>query len=80
MLNNHDHGAMLSFSRLLGTGKASRCPARGNLILGLCSGFGAEGVEVTRSGDIYPALRQALTNEGPSVIDIQIDPDFGETY
>jgi thiamine pyrophosphate-dependent acetolactate synthase large subunit-like protein len=40
----------------------------------------AVGVEVTRSSDIYQALQTALQRQGPTVIDIQIDPNAGDLY
>jgi thiamine pyrophosphate-dependent acetolactate synthase large subunit-like protein len=46
----------------------------------IASGFGAVGVEVSRSSDIYQALQSALRREGPTLIDIQIDPNAGDLY
>jgi thiamine pyrophosphate-dependent acetolactate synthase large subunit-like protein len=46
----------------------------------LARGFGAAGVEVTRSSDIYEALQSALRRDGPTLIDIQIDPNAGALY
>lgn len=80
VLNNHDYGAMKSFSRLLGTGEPPGIRLPGISYLDLARGFGAVGVEVTRSSDIYQTLQSVLQRKGPTVIDIQIDPRAGDLY
>jgi benzoylformate decarboxylase len=80
VLNNHGYGAMKSFSQLLGTGDPPGIRLPGISYLDLARGFGAVGVEVTRSSDIYQALQGALQREGPTLIDIQIDPNAGDLY
>jgi benzoylformate decarboxylase len=80
VLNNHDNGAMKSFSRLLGHGEPPGIRLPGISYLDFARGFGAAGVEVTRSRDIYQALQSSLQREGPTLIDIQIDPNAGDLY
>ena len=79
--NNHGYGAMKSFSQLLG--RPSEPPGirlPGISYPDVARGFGAVGVEVTRSSDIYQALQSALQREGPTLIDLQIDPNAGDLY
>jgi benzoylformate decarboxylase len=80
VLNNHGYGAMKSFSKLLGNGEPPGIRLPGISYLDVARGFGAVGVEVTRSSDIYHALQTALQREGPTLIDIQIDPNAGDLY
>jgi benzoylformate decarboxylase len=80
VLNNHGYGAMKSFSHLLGNSEPPGIRLPGISYPDLARGFGAVGVEVTRSSDIYQALQSALQREGPTLIDIQIDPNAGDLY
>jgi benzoylformate decarboxylase len=80
VLNNQGYGAMKSFSQLLGTSEPPGIRLPGISFLDLARGFGAAGVEVMQSSEIYPALRKALANDGPTVIDIRIDPNAGGLY
>jgi hypothetical protein len=80
VMNNHDYGAMKSFSRLLGDSEPPGIYLPGISYPDIARGFGAVGVEVTRSSDIYQALQGALQREGPTLIDIQIDPNAGDLY
>jgi benzoylformate decarboxylase len=80
VLNNHGYGAMKSFSQLLGIGEPPGIRLPGISYPEVARGFGAIGVEVTRSSDIYQALQSALQREGPTLIDIQIDPNAGDLY
>ncbi|MEO3869936.1 thiamine pyrophosphate-dependent enzyme [Nonomuraea sp. B12E4] len=36
-----------------------------------CGGFGAK---VTKSGDVAPAIRQALEHDGPALVDVDVNP------
>jgi benzoylformate decarboxylase len=81
VLNNHGYGALKSFSQLLGASSEPpgiRLP--GISYLDVARGFGAVGVEVTRSSNINQALQSALQRAGPTLIDIQIDPNAGDLY
>jgi benzoylformate decarboxylase len=80
VLNNQGYGAMKSFSQFLGTSEPPGIRLPGISFLDVARGFGAAGVEVTQSSEIYPALRSALANDGPTVIDIHIDPNAGGLY
>ena len=80
VLNNRGYGAMKSFSQLLGIGEPPGIRLPGISYPDVAHGFGAVGVEVTRSSDIYQALQSALQREGPTLIDIQIDPNAGDLY
>ena len=77
---NNGYGAMKSFSPLLGNGEPPGIRLPGISYLDVARGFGAVGVEVTRSSDINQALQSALQREGPTLIDIQIDPNAGDLY
>ncbi|MEV0389805.1 thiamine pyrophosphate-dependent enzyme [Nonomuraea sp. NPDC050643] len=37
-----------------------------------CGGFGAK---VTKSGDLAPAIRQALAHDGPALVDVDVNPN-----
>jgi pyruvate dehydrogenase (quinone)/pyruvate oxidase len=37
-----------------------------------CGGFGAK---VTKSGDVAPAIRQALAHDGPALVDVDVNPN-----
>ena len=80
VLNNHGYGAMKSFTKLLGTTEPPGVRLRGISFPDVARAFRAVGVEVTRSSDIYQALQTALQREGPTLIDIQIDPNAGDLY
>ena len=80
VLNNRGYGAMKSFGRLLGTSEPPGIHLPGISYVNIASGLGAVGVEVSRSSDIYQALQRALRREGPTLIDIQIDPNAGDLY
>ncbi|WP_263351936.1 benzoylformate decarboxylase [Acidicapsa acidisoli] len=80
VLNNHGYGAMKSFSQLLGTSEPPGIRLPGISYPDVARGFGAVGVEVTRSSDIYQALQRAIQREVPTLIDIQMDPNAGDLY
>ena len=80
VLNNHGYGAMKSFSRLLGDSEPPGIRLPGISYVNVARGFGAVGIEVTRSGDVYGAVQDALQRESPTLIDIQIDPSAGDLY
>jgi benzoylformate decarboxylase len=80
VLNNHDYGAMKSFGKLLGASEPPGIRLPGISYPDIARGFGAVGVEVMRSSDIYQAVQSALQREGPTLIDIQIDPNAGDLY
>lgn len=80
VLNNQGYGAMKSFSQFLKTSEPPGIRLPGISFLDIARGFGAAGVDVTRSNEIYPTLRSALANNGPTVIDIHIDPNAGGLY
>jgi benzoylformate decarboxylase len=80
VLNNHGYGAMKSFSHLLGNGEPPGIRLPGISYPDVAHGFGAVGVEVMRSSDIYQAVQSALQRQGPTLIDIQIDPNAGDLY
>jgi benzoylformate decarboxylase len=80
VLNNQGYGAMKSFSQLLGTSEPPGIRLPGISFLDIARGFGAAGVEVMQSSEIYSALRSALVNHGPTVIDIHVDPNAGGLY
>jgi pyruvate dehydrogenase (quinone)/pyruvate oxidase len=37
-----------------------------------CGGFGAK---ITRSGDVAPAIQQALAHDGPALVDVDVNPN-----
>jgi benzoylformate decarboxylase len=80
VLNNHVYGAMKAFTQFLGISEPPGIRLPGISFPDIARGLGAVGVEVTRSSNIYQALQSALQREGPTLIDIQIDPNAGGLY
>jgi benzoylformate decarboxylase len=80
VLNNHVYGAMKAFTQFLGISEPPGIRLPGISFPDIARGLGAVGVEVTRSSDIYQTLQSALQREGPTLIDIQIDPNAGDLY
>jgi len=70
----------LRASRLPGTTEPPGVHLRGISFPDLARALGAVGVEVTRSSDIRQAPQTALQREGPTLIDIQIDPNASGLY
>ena len=80
VLNNGCYGAMLAFSRLMKTTEPPGVRLPNLAFDALAHAFDVECVSAGRSGDIYPALQQALAKVGPSLVNITIDPEGGDVY
>ena len=80
VLNNRSYGAMKSFSQLLGNSEPPGIRLPGISFPDIARGFGAVGVEVKRSSYILTGTAKRPSREGPTLIDIQIDPNAGDLY
>ncbi len=80
VLNNSGYGAMRAFSRSMGLQGAPGIDIVGLDFPALAAGHGCDGVRVETEAAFTEALAYALASDGPWVIDVAVDPSFGELY
>lgn len=77
ILNNHVLGMVRQWQELFYDGRFSATTIdRGTDFVALARAFGAEGINVTKPGEVDPALKQALSSKDrPVLINFEIDRD-----
>ena len=80
VLNNGGYGAMRAFSRSMGLQGAPGIDIVGLDFPALAAGHGCDGVRVETEAAFTQALAHALAADRPWVIDVAVDPAFGELY
>ena len=74
IVNNGGYGAMKSFGAMLtGGAPAPSFDIPGVDVPALAAGFGVRATRVERAAELEPAVRDALAEDGPRVIDVAID-------
>ena len=80
VLNNGGYGAMRAFSRSMGLSGAPGIDIVGLDFTALATGHGCESARVESAQEFTATFAHATQANGPWVIDVAVDPAFGELY
>jgi benzoylformate decarboxylase len=80
ILNNQGYGAMRSFSQFMKGSGAPGIDLPGLDFVAIAQGHGVPARSVATADDIDPALEEALSTQGPALIDFRIDPGVTAIY
>ena len=80
IFDNGGYSALKSFSGMLGVTGAPGHDLPGLDFVLLARGFGCEGMAVTRSNDVEPALRAAFGAAGPRLVAVRLDEGVERLY
>ena len=72
VLNNGGYGAMRAFSKRYNTGPLPGVDVAGLDFVALARGHGCDGRRIERAADLPAALTQAMTTEGPVVLEVLV--------
>lgn len=80
VLNNGEYAAMKELSLTLHADNPPSYDLSGIDIIGLAQAYGCSGVRADRPDAVVEAARKAVTADGPTVLDITIDPHVAPLY
>ncbi|WP_376100135.1 thiamine pyrophosphate-dependent enzyme [Roseomonas sp. CCTCC AB2023176] len=80
VLNNSGYGAMRSFSRVLQVRDVPGIDIAGVDFVEMARSMGCPGLRVTDPHDLDAALRDALSADGPTLVEIAVDPAIPTLY
>ena len=80
VVNNGGYGAMRAFSQVLGAANPPGIDLPGLDFVQLAAGMGCPGRYVDRASDLADALRHANDHEGPSLVEVSVDPTIPHLY
>jgi len=73
VINNSGYGAMRSFSHVMQVRNVPGIDIAGLDFVKLAQGHGCEAVRVTKSSELAPALKNALAQDGTSLVEVIVD-------
>jgi benzoylformate decarboxylase len=73
VINNLGYGAMRSFSQVMQVRNVPGLELPGIDFVKIAEGMGGDAVRVTRSSELAPALKRALSHEGASLVEVIVD-------
>jgi benzoylformate decarboxylase len=73
VINNSGYGAMRSFSQVMQVRNVPGLELPGLDFVKLAQGHGCEAVRVAKSAELGPALKQALSSKGTSLVEVMVD-------
>jgi benzoylformate decarboxylase len=73
VINNAGYGAMRSFSQVMQVRNVPGLELPGLDFVKLAQGHGCDAVRVTKSSELAPALKHALTHSGASLVEVMVD-------
>jgi benzoylformate decarboxylase len=73
VVNNGGYGAMRSFSQVMQVRNVPGLELPGIDFVSIAQGLGCDGVRVSRSSELMPALKRGMTHGGASVIEVMVD-------
>ncbi len=73
VINNSGYGAMRSFSQVMQVRNVPGLDIAGLDFVKLAEGHGCEAVRVTKSSELAPALKHALSRHGTSLVEVMVD-------
>lgn len=80
VLNNRGYGAMLAFSRLMQQPEPPGVRLPGIGFPALAKGFGLPAFSVTGADDLFPSLQTAMSQPGPSLVEVTLQAEAGDIY
>jgi benzoylformate decarboxylase len=73
VINNSGYGAMRSFSQVMQVRNVPGLELPGLDFVRLAQGHGCDAVRVTKSSELAPALKHALSHSGTSLVEVMVD-------
>src|SRR5262245_5497117 len=73
VINNSGYGAMRSFSQVMQVRNVPGLELPGLDFVKLAQGHGCDAVRVTKSSELAPALKHALSHNGTSLVEVMVD-------
>jgi benzoylformate decarboxylase len=73
VINNSGYGAMRSFSQVMQVRNVPGLELPGLDFVRLAQGHGCDAVRVTKSSELGPALKHALSHSGTSLVEVMVD-------
>src|SRR5436190_12422804 len=73
VINNAGYGAMRSFSQVMQVRNVPGLDIHGLDFVKLAQGHGCDAVKVTKSSELAPALKHALSHDGTSLVEVMVD-------
>jgi benzoylformate decarboxylase len=73
VVNNSGYGAMRSFSQVMQVRNVPGLDIPGLDFVKLAQGHGCDAVRVTKSSELAPALKHALSYAGASLVEVMVD-------
>ncbi|MGX4806514.1 benzoylformate decarboxylase [Bradyrhizobium guangdongense] len=80
IMNNSGYGAMRAFSRLMQAQRPPGIDLPGIDFVALAKGLGCPGKRVTEVTDLDGILNEALASEGPTLVDVTVDPTISDLF
>jgi benzoylformate decarboxylase len=80
VLNNRGYGALKAFSQMMHIRNAPGLDLPGLDFLAIAKGFGCTTVGVETANDLAPAMRQALSAKGPTLLEVAVDRRITDLY
>src|SRR5437870_9164008 len=73
VINNSGYGAMRSFSQVMQVRNVPGLDLPGLDFVKLAEGMGCDATRVTKSSELAPALKHALSHNGTSLVEVMVD-------
>jgi benzoylformate decarboxylase len=73
VINNQGYGAMRSFSQVMQVRNVPGLDMPGIDFVKIADGMGCDAARVTKSTELAPALKRALSHNGTSVVEVMVD-------
>jgi benzoylformate decarboxylase len=80
VLNNHGYGALKALGRAMGIDKPPGVELPGVQLVDLAAGFGCPARQVAEPDELEGALQWALGNDGPALLDVEVDASVERIY
>jgi len=80
VLNNRGYGALKAFSQMMHTKNPPGLDLPGLDFVAIAKGFGCTAVRTEAAQDLAPAIRQALSVTGPTLLEVAVDSRIADLY
>ncbi len=80
VINNAGYGAMRSFSQVMQVRNVPGLDLPGIDFVKIAESMGCDAVRVTRSSELAPALKRALSHDGTSLVEVMVDSSVPLLY
>lgn len=80
VLNNRGYGALKAFSQMMHIESPPGLDLPGLDFVSIAKGFGCTAVRTEAAKDLAPAIRQALSVKGPTLLEVAVDSRIADLY